>query len=119
MSEFKVELADTRKKNWQIQEFSLNELSDKDSYPLKEVLLNIGFKSVEIDLLFAEKGLIGVFGVVLLADSPIYSGDRIELYTPILIDPKNARRKKANQNKDAQLKAKAKQKSEEKALRET
>jgi len=119
MSEFKVELADTRKKNWQIQEFSLNEQADKDSYPLKEVLFKIGLKSVEIDLLFAEKGLIGVFGVVLLADSPIYYGDRIELYTPILIDPKNARRKKANQNKDAQLKAKAKQKSEVKALRET
>ena len=119
MGEFKVELADTRRKTWQIQKFLINETSDEDSYPLKEVLFKIGFNSVEIDLLFAEKGLIGVFGVVLLADSPVYSGDRIELYTPILIDPKHSRRKKANQNKDAQLKAKAKQKSEEKALRET
>jgi uncharacterized protein len=119
MGEFKVELADTRKNISHFQEFLLDTPVFKDTYTLKEVLFKIGFNEVEIDLLFAEKGLIGVFGVVLLADSPVYSGDRIELYTPILIDPKNARRKKANQNKDAQLKAKAKQKSEEKALRES
>lgn len=116
---FKVELVDTRLKPIQIKEFSFDLPPHQETLSLKETLLKVGLSGVEIDQLFAEKGLIGVFGVVLLEDSPIYSGDRIELYTPILIDPKHARRKKANQNKDAELKAKAKQKSEEKALRET
>jgi putative ubiquitin-RnfH superfamily antitoxin RatB of RatAB toxin-antitoxin module len=52
-------------------------------------------------------------------NSPVYDGDRIEVYTPILIDPKNARRKKANQTKDAKLKAKAKQRLVERSLRES
>ncbi|SMC45773.1 RnfH family protein [Polynucleobacter kasalickyi] len=119
MMKFYVELVDTRIKPFHIQEFSFDVLNQQDTYPLKEVLFKIGLNTVEIDRLFDEKGLVGVFGIVLLADSPIYSGDRIELYTPILIDPKHARRKKANQNKDAQLKAKAKQKSDEKAFRES
>ena len=40
-------------------------------------------------------------------DSPFYDGDRLEIYSPLLIDPMEARRKKANKNKDARLQAKA------------
>jgi putative ubiquitin-RnfH superfamily antitoxin RatB of RatAB toxin-antitoxin module len=119
MMNFKVALVDTRLKPIQMKEFSFDLPPHQETLSLKETLLKVGFNDVEINQLFSEKGLIGVFGIVLLEDSPIYSGDRIELYTPILIDPKYSRRKKANQNKDAELKAKAKQKSEEKALRET
>ena len=70
------------------------------------------------DPLFQKKNSVGVFGVALGPKDPIYDGDRIELYRPILIDPKKIRRKKANQNKDAELKTKAKLRKERKDLRE-
>lgn len=68
--------------------------------------------------IFQKKVSVGVFGVALGPNDPIYDGDRIELYRPILIDPKKIRRKKANQNKDAELKNKAKLRKERKDLRE-
>jgi len=70
------------------------------------------------DPIFQKKVSVGVFGVALGPNDPIYDGDRIELYRPILIDPKKIRRKKANQNKDAELKNKAKLRKERKDLRE-
>ena len=55
----------------------------------------------------ARKGCFGVFGKRKDWDSPIYAGDRLELYSPLLIDPKMVRRKKANQNQDAKFQAAA------------
>ena len=63
------------------------------------------------DPLLARKGCFGVFGKRKDWDSPIYSGDRLELYSPLLIDPKSVRRKKANQNQDAKFQAAAKRKA--------
>ena len=68
------------------------------------------------DPIFQKMVSVGVFGVALGPNDPIYDGDRIELYRPILIDPKKIRRKKANQNKDAELKNKAKLRKERKIL---
>lgn len=59
------------------------------------------------DSVISRKGCYGVFGKRKDWDSPIYAGDRLELYAPLQIDPKMARRKKANRDKDGQLKAKA------------
>jgi putative ubiquitin-RnfH superfamily antitoxin RatB of RatAB toxin-antitoxin module len=70
------------------------------------------------DVLFQKKGAVGVFSIPLGPDDSIYDGDRIELYRPILIDPKKIRRKKANQNKDAELKTKAKIRKERKVLKD-
>ena len=70
------------------------------------------------DQLFNKKGQIGVFGVTLSPQDIVYEGDRIELYRPILIDPKKIRRKKANQNKDAELKTKAKIRKDRKFSRD-
>ena len=55
----------------------------------------------------ARKGCFGVFGKRKYWDSPIYEGDRLELYSPLLVDPKTVRRKKANQNQDAKFQAAA------------
>jgi putative ubiquitin-RnfH superfamily antitoxin RatB of RatAB toxin-antitoxin module len=55
----------------------------------------------------ARKGCFGVFGKRKDWDSPIYEGDRLELYSPLLVDPKTVRRKKANQNQDAKFQAAA------------
>jgi hypothetical protein len=59
------------------------------------------------DSVLARKGCFGVFGKRKDWDSPIYNGDRLELYSPLLIDPKTVRRKKANQNQDAKFQAAA------------
>jgi len=59
------------------------------------------------DPVLSRKGSFGVFGKRKDWDSPIYAGDRLELYSPLLIDPKTVRRKKANQNQDAKFQAAA------------
>ena len=59
------------------------------------------------DPALARKGCFGVFGKRKEWDSPIYEGDRLELYSPLLVDPKAVRRKKANQNQDAKFQAAA------------
>jgi putative ubiquitin-RnfH superfamily antitoxin RatB of RatAB toxin-antitoxin module len=59
------------------------------------------------DPVLARKGCFGVFGKRKDWDSPIYAGDRLELYSQLLIDPKTVRRKKANQNQDAKFQAAA------------
>ena len=59
------------------------------------------------DPVLARKGSFGVFGKRKEWNSPIYAGDRLELYSPLLIDPKMVRRKKANQNQDAKFQAAA------------
>ena len=38
---------------------------------------------------------VGVFGRVVGADTPLRDGDRVELYRPLKIDPKEARRRRA------------------------
>ena len=70
-----------------------------------EVLAQAGLASGPEDLGFSRKGAYGVFGKRKEWDSPIYDGDRLELYAPLQIDPKTVRRKRANQNRDAHLKA--------------
>ena len=85
---------------------------------LFEALLHMNIVKNRDDVLFQQKGAIGVFSIPLGPDDPVYDGDRIELYRPILIDPKKIRRKKANQNKDAELKTKAKIRKERKEFKE-
>ena len=70
-------------------------------------LVQAGIASGPDDPILARKGCFGVFGKRKDWDSPIYPGDRLELYGPLLIDPKTARRKKANQNQDAKFQAAA------------
>lgn len=67
----------------------------------------LGIANDQYDPVISRKGCFGVFGKRKEWDSPIYAGDRLELYAPLLIDPKSARRKKANRDKDSLLKAKA------------
>ena len=70
-------------------------------------LTQAGIASSKDDPALARKGCFGVFGKRKEWDSPIYAGDRLELYSPLLIDPKAVRRKKANQNQDAKFQAAA------------
>ncbi|WP_062309179.1 RnfH family protein [Polynucleobacter sinensis] len=70
-------------------------------------LVQAGIALGPTDPILARKGCFGVFGKRKEWDSPIYSGDRLELYAPLLADPKAIRRKKANQNQDAKFQAAA------------
>lgn len=44
---------------------------------------------------------VGIFGKQVKLDSPLRSGDRIEIYRPLLADPKEIRRRRAEQAKEA------------------
>jgi putative ubiquitin-RnfH superfamily antitoxin RatB of RatAB toxin-antitoxin module len=70
-------------------------------------LVRVGVVTGPDDPILSRKGCFGVFGKRKDWDSPIYDGDRLELYSPLLIDPKTVRRKKANQNQDAKFQAAA------------
>ena len=70
-------------------------------------LIQSGIAQGPDDPVLARKGCFGIFGKRKEWGSPIYSGDRLELYSPLLADPKTVRRKKANQNQDAKFQAAA------------
>ena len=53
-------------------------------------------KYPEIDL---DKNKIGIFGKLTRADAVLRDRDRIEIYRPLLADPKEARRKRAEGGK--------------------
>ena len=71
------------------------------------VLQSLKIAKDKDDPVLSRKGCYGVFGKRKDWESPIYPGDRLELYGPLQIDPKMARRKKANRDKDSLLKEKA------------
>lgn len=43
----------------------------------------------------AGEGGIGLFGRMIAEDAPLANGDRLELYQPLRVDPKTARRRRA------------------------
>jgi putative ubiquitin-RnfH superfamily antitoxin RatB of RatAB toxin-antitoxin module len=50
----------------------------------------------EVGELSLESLDLGVFNVPRAADAPLCDGDRVEIYRPLLIDPKEARRVRAD-----------------------
>jgi putative ubiquitin-RnfH superfamily antitoxin RatB of RatAB toxin-antitoxin module len=42
-----------------------------------------------------QRGRIGIFGRWAALDAPLQAGDRVEIYRPLLADPKEVRRKRA------------------------
>ena len=82
-------------------------LGSNESATVGLALVKSGIVTGSDDPVLARKGCFGVFGKRKEWDSPIYAGDRLELYSPLLIDPKTVRRKKANQNQDAKFQAAA------------
>ena len=117
LSTIEVELCDARVLPPQITVHQIKLNSKKLETTLLEALEQIGLVTSMNDPIFLKKGSVGVFGVPLTHDATVYAGDRIELYRPILIDPKTIRRKKANQNKDAVLQEKAKKRAISRAPR--
>lgn len=46
-----------------------------------------------------QDGKFGVFGKILRVDSVLTEGDRVEIYRPLIADPKEVRRKRAEEGK--------------------
>jgi len=46
-----------------------------------------------------ENHAVGIFGKRVALDHPLADGDRVEIYRPLVIDPKEARRRRASQKK--------------------
>jgi len=82
-------------------------LSPPEAPTVGLALIKAGIAQGPKDPSLARKGCFGVFGKRKDWDSPIYEGDRLELYSGLLVDPKAVRRKKANQNQDAKFQAAA------------
>ena len=99
-------LCDARKGEPILKPFELV-INSGESPTVGLALLRAGFVSSQEDPVISRKGCFGVFGKRKDWDSPIYEGDRLELYAPLLIDPKAVRRKKANQSQDAKFQAAA------------
>jgi putative ubiquitin-RnfH superfamily antitoxin RatB of RatAB toxin-antitoxin module len=53
-------------------------------------------KYSEIDL---KKNKVGVFGKLTKLDAPLRDRDRVEIYRPLLADPKEVRKKRADEGK--------------------
>lgn len=50
-------------------------------------------------LLPLASGRFGIFGKAVGADAPLADGDRVEIYRPLLVDPKEARRRRAKRKR--------------------
>lgn len=60
-----------------------------------EAITQTGFAQRVQDI-DAEVAPVGVFGRVVSRDTPVRDGDRIEIYRPLLADPKQARRQRSS-----------------------
>ena len=63
---------------------------------VREAALQSGLE-VEFPELDLQQAPLGIFGKVVKGETVLRDGDRIEVYRPLLIDPKEARRKRAGQ----------------------
>ncbi len=57
---------------------------------------NITARFPEIDL---ENAKFGIFGKLATANAQLHAGDRVEIYRPLIADPKEARKKRAAEGK--------------------
>ena len=63
---------------------------------VREATLKSGLE-VEFPELDLQQSPLGIFGKAVKDETVLRDGDRIEVYRPLLIDPKEARRKRAGQ----------------------
>ena len=63
---------------------------------VREAALQSGLE-VEFPKLDLQQAPLGIFGKAVKDKTVLRDGDRIEVYRPLLIDPKEARRKRAGQ----------------------
>ena len=69
----------------------LRELTMAEGSTVRDAVLASGLLP-EFD---AERHPVGIFGKKKAPDTPLREGDRVEIYRPLLADPKDARRRRA------------------------
>lgn len=67
-----------------------------------------------LELILELKDRIGIFGKCVSLDALLSEGDRIEIYRPLMQDPKEARRKRAKEIQKSKRKAKEESKNKRK-----
>ena len=84
----KVEVVDARPEGAELVSVSLPAGST-----LRDALVASGF---EVNL---ERQAFGIFGRRTALDQPLTEGDRVEIYRPLAVDPKEARRRRATRKR--------------------
>lgn len=74
----------------------LKNMTVAEGTTIREAALKSGLE-VEFPGLDLQQAPLGIFGKVVKDETVLRDGDRIEVYRPLLIDPKEARRKRAGQ----------------------
>ena len=74
----------------------LKSMSVTGGTTVREAALKSGL-GVEFPELDLQQAPLGIFGKAVKDETVLRDGDRIEVYRPLLIDPKEARRKRAEQ----------------------
>ncbi|HFC8457381.1 TPA: RnfH family protein [Neisseria subflava] len=74
----------------------LKNMTVTEGTTIREAALKSGLE-VEFPGLDLQQAPLGIFGKVVKDETVLRDGDRIEVYRPLLIDPKEARRKRAGQ----------------------
>ena len=74
----------------------LKNMTVAEGITVREAALQSGLE-VEFPELDLQQAPLGIFGKVVKDETVLRDGDRIEVYRPLLIDPKEARRKRAGQ----------------------
>ncbi len=76
----------------------LRALQGKPGMTVEQAIMSSGIIEdfPEIDL---GKNKVGVFGKAAKLDAELRPGDRVEIYRPLIADPKEARKKRAKQGK--------------------
>ncbi|MGF1885761.1 RnfH family protein [Photobacterium profundum] len=96
-----VEVVYALPNNQRVIKLAINSETD-----VQEIIEQSGILAMfpEIDL---KKNKIGVYSRNVKLNATVHDGDRIEIYRPLLADPKEIRRKRAEQAKKEALKAKS------------
>ncbi len=81
-----------------VHEVTLLDLQVPAGTTLSEAVTHSGIlqKHPEIDIATTK---FGIYGKLKSADSALREGDRVEIYRPLIADPKEARRRRANKQK--------------------
>ncbi|QXW89919.1 MULTISPECIES: RnfH family protein [Neisseria] len=74
----------------------LKNMTVAEGITVREAALQSGLE-VEFPELDLQQAPLGIFGKTVKDETVLRDGDRIEVYRPLLIDPKEARRKRAGQ----------------------
>ena len=76
----------------------LRALEGKPGITVEQAIRNSGIieDCPEIDL---GRNKVGIFGKATRLDAELRAGDRVEIYRPLIADPKEARKKRAQQGK--------------------